>query len=173
MRMKLFERLLWCAFIVLAILSSLSLYYTYTNESYKRGDPSLVSSNLCFLLQSETLVLEQKSDNSAIYECEIEYASVYQVCSDFDANKNEYYMELNGYLFSQSLVAGHAEGTLDFTFLGTQNEILLNDKLYMIIDFYSNRTNVYVYTEGGYEAFSYWLSYFNTYGFDLRVYEKI
>lgn len=144
---------------------------TYTAKSYEYGEDVSVSSNLEFIIQSPTLALYQDTENTDRYYSQKEYTSVYQV-SDFDASQNDYYFVLNGKKFyNVEMEYGHLKCSLNFTFVSTTNEDLFTDELIITIDFQSNTTDVLVETFGGANAFGYWQVYFNSNGFDMRVYK--
>lgn len=169
---KFWHWIIWVVTIVGAILSSLWMIKTFTAESYEYGEIEEVSSNLEFIIQSPTLVLNQDELNSDRYYSEKEYTSVYQV-TDFNADENEYYFELNKTRFySVEMKAGYIKCSLDFTFLDTSGNEICTDKLEITINFYDDSTIVLVESLGGYTASSYWQSYFNANGFDLRVYSE-
>lgn len=168
---KFWHWLIWTATIVGAVLSIFWLVKTYTAESYQYGELEETSSNLEFVIQSPTLVLYQDELNSDIYYNEKTYTSVYQI-SDFNADENKYYFELNKTRFySVEMKAGLICCFLDFTFLDTSGNEICTDNLEITINFYDDSTIVLVESKGGYTASTYWQSYFNANGFDLRVYK--
>ena len=167
---KFWHWIIWVVTIVGAVVGSLWIIKTFTAESYEYGELEEVSTNLEFIIQSPTLVLYQDEANFNRYYSEKEYTSVYQV-SDFNADDNQYYFELNKTKFyTVEMKAGLIKCSLNFTFLDTSGNEVCSDNLYISINFYDDSTVVLVESNGGSEASVYWQSYFNANGFDLRVY---
>lgn len=176
--MKLSELLWWFVVFICTILAVTWIVTTFTATSYEYGTKQEISSDLKFIIQSPTLVLTQKQIEDGIYSNDIyvsekSFTSVFQVDSEFNATENEYEFEFNGsYIPEIEMSAGYVEANLNYTFLGTQGQELFTDILYITLNFYSNETILKVETHGGQTAAAYWLSYFNTNGLDIRVYEK-
>lgn len=176
MKISLWEIIVWCVVFVLSALSIFWIVDTFTARSYEYGEEQTISKNLKFILQSPTLILSpemDEEDGSVIkYVSEKSFSSVFQVDSEFNADKNNYEFIFNGnYIPEIEMTAGYVAAELNYTFLGTQGQDLFSDTLYINLNFYSNETILKVETYGGQTAFTYWLSYFNTNGLDIRVYQ--
>ncbi len=172
--MKLPEFLIWLITLAVAVVCSFWVVRTYTADTIITGTPQSVSENLVFVIQSPTIVLTEDTSDTThkTYSVERSFSSVYQVDNTFDAEKYEYSFELNGRCFASSIFEyGEFKCELEMTFIGTNNQDLLTDTLTITIDFYSGSTLLKMTTTGGVQANSYWLSYFNSYGFDMRVYK--
>jgi hypothetical protein len=163
------EFILWLLCLVGAVLACFWIITTYTATSELLGSLNSTSSNLVFCIQTQTVVMTQEDGDK--YSTTKEFSSVYQVDSTFDADKNSYEFILNNTCFaSTEMEAGKVSCDLTTTFLNTDGSDLFTDTLYISLDFYSDKTVLNIYTLGGQTANAYWLSYFNSYGFDMRVY---
>ena len=89
--LKLLGKLFCIAVVICGIFASLWLVDTFTAESYQYGDTGEVSSNLIFIISTETMIFP--GDELKI---EKEFESIYQVCSEFDTTKYSYEFTLNG-----------------------------------------------------------------------------
>lgn len=173
-KVRIFEMVFWLALIMGAILSCFWLVQTFTARSYEYGQIETVSSNLKFVLQSPTFVMYPDLEDTTRYYSNKEYSSVFQIDKDFNADTKQYDLLLNGNYFPNvEMYAGHVECDLNFTFLDTKGQDLINDTLYITIDFHADTTNLSIETYGGQEAAGYWLTFFNSNGFDLRIYENL
>ena len=124
-----------------------------------------------FNLYQNTIVLNQSTDDPETYEYRTSFSSAFQVDQDFDAETYDYILELNGETFATtSIHHGIAEASLNFTFLDTHGEELLSDTLNIEINFLLGSTELEVWTEGGYEAVTYWNYFFDSMHFEIRVY---
>ena len=152
--------------IILGVFSSFWLIDKFTAESYQYGDLSEVSSNLIFIIQTDTMLFVNDST-----KIEKEFESIYQVCSEFDAEKHQYKFTMNGSPVANAKINnGQIAIDMDVTFLNTDGSDKKNDILTVRIDFFSNKTKLLLETKDA-EAVAYWNTYFNSYGFDLRVYK--
>lgn len=172
-KMNLFEFFLWLICLAVAVVCGFWVVRTYTADSIINGNLPSVSENLVFVIQSPTIVMTEDLEDPThkTYSVEKIFSSVYQVDKTFDAEKYEYSFELNGRCFASSKFEyGEFMCELETTFIGIKNEDLMTDTLTIVIDFYSGSTVLKMSTSGGLQANGYWLSYFNSYGFDMRVY---
>ncbi len=170
--MKTSEFIVWLLCLVGAVLSGFWIFRTYTADSEIIGNIQQTSSNLVFIIQSETVVMQQDQENTDKYYTSKKFSSVYQVDTTFDAEKYDYEFILNDRCFaSTKFENGLLECNLETTFVNTNGQDLFTDTLYITINFYSGSTVLDMYTLGGATANAYWLSYFNSYGFDMRVYK--
>ena len=168
--MKAKEFIFWLICVVGAVLCSFWIVDNFTASSEVLGSLNRTSSDLVFVIQTETIVMTKETDDK--YSISKEFSSVYQVNKDFDADKNEYEFVLNDLCFANTeIMAGQVKCDLTMTFLDTTGEDILTDTLYITINFYSGSTILDIHTLGGSQANAYWLSYFNSYGFDMRVYQ--
>lgn len=170
--MKIKEFIVWLLCLIGAVLCSFWIIKTYTASNEVLGSLDRTSSNLVFIIQSKTAVMTQDSEDENKYSLTKEFASVYQVDKDFNADENQYEFILNKSCFASSdIKAGRVQCNLELTFLDADGSELITDTLYLTINFYSGSTVLEMYTLGGETANAYWLSYFNSYGFDMRVYQ--
>jgi len=169
-KMKISEFIVWLLCLCGAVLSSFWIIDTYTATSEIVGELQKTSENLVFIIQTETMVMTQEEDNK--FSTTKTFSSVYQVDNTFDAEANNYEFILNKRCFASSKFEnGLLECNLETTFVNTDGTDLITDTLYITINFYSGSTVLEIYTLGGQTANAYWLSYFNSYGFDMRVYK--
>lgn len=156
------------AVIICGIFSGFWLWDTFTAESYEYGDLSEVSSNLVFIIQTETMVFP-----TGTTEIKKEFESIYQVYAEFDAEENDYSVTLNSNPIPNSKIEnGTIEMNLDLTFLNPDGTDKFSDELLFKIEFFSNKTIMTIETLNS-DAVSFWNTYFNSYGFDLRVYKNM
>ena len=152
--------------IIFGVFSGFWLIDTFTAESYQYGDLSEVSSNLIFIIQTDTMLFANDST-----KIEKEFESIYKVCSEFDAEKNQYKFTMNGNPVPNAKINnGQIALDMNVTFLNTDGTDKKSDILTVQIDFFSNKTKMLLETKDA-EAAAYWNTYFNSYGFDLRVYK--
>ena len=164
------EYFLWLVIIICSIFASAWLITKFTAKSYDYGEIKDVSSGLVFYIDTETMVLSQMEDNS--YGIKKTFTQIYQVDNTFDADKYSYRFELNNNLFPNTEIsAGHVSCEMDLTFLDTNGEDILSDTLFLTINFYSDSSELILKTNRE-EALKYWNSYFNSYGFTLKVYKE-
>ena len=169
--MKTSEFIVWLLCLAGAVLSSFWIISTYTASSEVIGELQKTSENLVFIIQAETIVMTESNEDDK-YSATRTFSSVYQVDSTFDAEKYDYEFKLNNRCFaSAKFDNGLLECNLTSTFVNTKGQDILTDTLYITINFYSGSTVLDMYTLGGQTANAYWLSYFNSYGFDMRVYK--
>ena len=167
--MSLLEYLCWVLVVGLSIFAMIWLINTYSADSYEYGNQVTVSDNLSFIIQLDTINLEQQDDK---YSFSKDLTSAYQVDAEFDADKYNYTLLLNNNPLPNSKVyAGIAECNLPFTFLDARGEALMSDTLYFSVQFNMGSTLLEMYTYNA-EAVSYWESYFNAYGLEIRVYKE-
>lgn len=167
--MKIGEYVCWLIIVICSIFATIWLIQTYTAESYKYGTQSAVSSNLSFIIQLDTVTFEEQ-DNKYIFRNE--FASAYQVDSEFDADKYNYNLLLNDNPLPNSRIyAGIAECNMPFTFLDARGNALYTDTLYFSVQFNRGATVLEMYTLDQ-NAVKYWTSYFNAYGLDIRIYKE-
>ena len=165
---KLIGRIFCFLIIICGAFASAWLIDTFTAESYQYGDTSQVSSNLIFIIATETMVFP--GDNLKI---EKHFESIYQVNSEFDTNKYTYEFTMNGEpVVNAQIKNGQIVIKMSTTFLDTTGEDILSDTLSVQLDFFSDKTRMILETQYK-EAVPYWNAYFNSYGFDLRVYKTI
>lgn len=155
--------------IAVGVFCSFWLFDKLTAKSYDYGDIKETSSDLVFYIDSPTVVLtEQKNGEYGVTK---EFYQIYQVDNTFNADKYNYTFELNDNLFpTTNISAGKVECVLNLTFLDTTGADILTDTLYLTINFYSDSSELVIDIEND-ENVEYWNSYFNSYGFMLKVYK--
>ena len=167
--MKLGEYICWLIVVACSIFATIWLIQTYTAESYQYGTQTEVSSNLSFIIQLDTVTFTQENEKFIFKK---ELTSAYQVDSNFDADKYNYTLLLNNNpLPNSKIYAGIAECNLPFTFLDAKGTALISDTLYFNIQFNRGSTTLEMYTLNA-NAVTYWTSYFNSYGLDIRIYKE-
>lgn len=171
--MKTKEFFFWLIVIVCGLFASFWMYQNLNRSGYNYGDfASKYSDNIKFNLYQDTVVLNPNQDIADRYECRTKFSSAFQVDPDFDAEQKEYLMELNKECFATTNIHhGVAELDLNFTFLNTHGEELMTDTLHIELNFLLGSTELYIYTDGGYEAVTYWNYFFDSTHFNLMVYE--
>lgn len=170
---KFWEVLIWILSLAGAVVSTFWIIKTYTAKSYDYGEQVNLSTNLEFIIQSPTIALYQDHEDVNKYTSRKTYTSVYQL-SNFDASKNNYYMVLNGNrIYDAVMDHGRVDCSLCATFLSTTGQDIITDNLTFTIDFNASSTVVTIETQGGINASNYWQSFFNAYGFDLRIYRVV
>lgn len=164
------EYFLWLIVLICGVFASIWLVTKFTAKSYEYGDIKDVSSGLVFYIDSETVVLSELNDET--YGTKKIFSQIYQVDKTFDANKYNYRFELNNNLFPNTNInAGQIQCNLDLTFLSPEGEDILTDTLFLTINFYSNSSELIIMTKNR-DALNYWNTYFNSYGFVLKVYRE-
>lgn len=155
--------------IVAGIFCGIWLYDKFTAKSYDYGSIKETSSNLVFYIDSPTVVLTDIGNGE--YGIERKFSSVYQLDNTFDADKYNYIFELNDNMFpNTNIYAGRVECVLDLTFLDTAGNDIMTDTLYLTINFYNDSSELVLKTKKV-GSLNYWNSYFNGYGFKLKVYK--
>lgn len=166
--LKILGRIFCVIVIILGAFSTAWLIDTFTAESYQYGTTGEVSSNLIFIISTETMVFP--GDDSKI---EKQFESIYQVNSEFDTSKYSYEFTMNGEPVANTKIDnGQILLEMSTTFLNTTGEDILSDTLKLQLDFFSDKTRMIIETQNK-EAVPYWNAFFNSYGFDLRVYKTI
>lgn len=143
--------------IITGIFASISLIGDFTATGYSYGTINKAEQYKNYVFQYKTKSLNLVSDPSG--EDRYTFSTTLDPVS-FDGLKNNVTMDVNGAPCSEfEYGAGYVNASLIVEFLGLNGEVLFKDTLHIRINYYATKTDLVIYTDGGYVAVGYWQQY--------------
>ena len=170
--MKFWQYLVCFVLIVSGVFCGIELFKIVNAESYINGSINIENqfSVESFNYSNTSVVLyHDLYDETDTYSYTIDLLKV----EDFNGNKNEYQVLINGYiLLENDINAGSIFSIMYLDFYNTEGDILCSSSLNISIVFLSNKTTLTLSTEGV-ESANFLEQYFEDNGIRLLVNELV
>lgn len=159
--------------IFAGVICGINLVKEVTSKSYINGESNTGNLNTSESLnysRSSLVFYDDIYDEQDIHTFTVDLASV-----NFDGEKNDYLIEINGYTLQDDNIevqAGTMSAVFYLDFHGTDGELLCEASLDINIKFISNKTTLSL-TSDSYDEARYIEQYFSDYGIRLKVLEVI
>jgi hypothetical protein len=163
--MKWYIRLICIALIITGFFTSFSLWLNLTAESSTHGEITIA--------ESEQIGIFDKSFNYLVFTSTgipnvVEYSESYSARVDFDGNRNDYEIQVNGYpCYINTVSAGRIAGSFSMTFYNLSGQAIVNAILEISLSFYNDHTELKIVMNNAGIAASYFNNYVSSDGFNI------